>query len=56
MKVKVIKIYRDKHDRTLHKPGEELTISKGRFEEINSTARGIFVEEIKAQQQTNKKK
>ena len=56
MKVKVLKAYKDKHDKSLHKPGEELTISKGRYEEINSTARGIFVEEIKSQQQTNKKK
>lgn len=56
MKVKVIKIYRDKHSRTLHKPGEELTISKERYEEINSTARGIFVEEIKTQRQPKEKK
>ena len=47
MKVNVIKIYRDKYDRTIHKPGEELTISKERYEEINSTARGIFVDEVK---------
>lgn len=47
MKVKVIKDYRDKYTRGLHKVNEELTITKERFEEINSTALGVFVEEIK---------
>ena len=56
MKVKVIKAYKDKHDKSLHKPGEELTISKGRYEEINSTVLGVFVEEIKNQRQANEKK
>ena len=55
MKVKVIKIYRDKYDRSLHNPGEELTMSKERFEEINSTARGIFAEEIKTEKQRKSK-
>lgn len=55
MKVKVTKIYRDKYDRTLHIPGEEITMSKERFEEINSTARGIFVAEIKPEKQRKNK-
>lgn len=46
MKVKVIKSYIDKRTRTLHKVGEVLTITKERFEELTSTSRGIFVEEI----------
>lgn len=47
MKVKVIKQYIDKNTRDLHKINDELTITKERYEEINSTAHGIFVEEIK---------
>lgn len=54
MKVKVIKIYKDKYDRTLHNPGDELIMSKERFEEINSTARGIFVEEVENKKKTKK--
>ncbi len=46
MKVKVIRQYVDKYTRNLHKVGEVLTMSKERYEEINSTSRGIFVEEI----------
>lgn len=47
MKVKVIKRFSDKHTKALHEAGTELIISKERFEEINSTAHGVFVEEIK---------
>ena len=54
MKVKVVKLYRDKYTRAIHKPDDELEISKERFEEINSTARGVFVEEIKSKQRTKK--
>lgn len=36
MKVKVIKRFRDKHTGEIHKVGDKLTISKERFEEIQS--------------------
>ena len=47
MKVKVLRSFRDKSKKTLHKKGSTMSITKERFEEINSTALGIFVEEIK---------
>lgn len=46
MKVKVIKDFRDKYTKKLHKAGEELEITKERYEEINSTAHGILVKEM----------
>lgn len=47
MRVKVIKQFRDKYTKTVHKLGETLTVTKERFEEISSAAPGPFVEEIK---------
>lgn len=46
MKVKVIKDFVDKHTKDLHKVNDILTVSKERFEEINSTSHGAFVEAI----------
>lgn len=45
MKVKVIKGFRDKHSKKLHKVGAILTISKERYEEILKV--GKLVEEVK---------
>lgn len=47
MKVKVLREFIDKETKTLHNKGTEIIISKERFEEINSTAHGILVKEIK---------
>lgn len=47
MRVKVIKQFKDKHTKVLHKKDTILEIGKGRFEEINSTPFGVLVEEIK---------
>lgn len=46
MKAKVINVFRDKNTDTVHQVGEELELTKKRFEEINSTAFGLFVERI----------
>lgn len=46
MKVKVLKVYKDKHTKNLHKKDEIIEITAERFEEINSTSLGVFVEEI----------
>lgn len=46
MKVKVLKRFKDKYTKVLHKENTELTISKERYEELNSTSLGIFVKEI----------
>lgn len=47
MKVKVVRKFRDKHTNLLHEIDETLEITKERFKEINSTAHGTLVEEIK---------
>lgn len=44
MKVTVIKVFRDKNTDTVYQVGEELELTKKRFEEINSTSHGVFVE------------
>lgn len=54
MKVKVVKKFKDKHTKDLHEVNEILTISKERFEEINSTALGVFVKEIKEKKAAKK--
>ena len=55
MKVKVMKKFKDKHTNLLHEIDEISEITKERFEEINSTSLGIFVEEIKEEKKTAKK-
>ena len=46
MKVKVVRQFTDRHTDILHKVGEELTITKKRFDEIAASPR-TYVEEIK---------
>lgn len=53
MRVKVVKSFRDKNTRALHKVGTTFKVSKERYEEINSAAHGPFVEEIKADPKTS---
>lgn len=57
MKVKVLREFIDKETKTLHDKDTELTMSKERFEEVNSTAHGILVKEIKEEKanKTSKK-
>lgn len=57
MKVKVLKEFINKDTKILHEKDTELTMSKERFEEINSTAHGILVKEIKEEKanKTSKK-
>lgn len=45
MKVRVLRDFRDKHTRKLHKAGTVLNIKKDRFDEILTV--GKLVEEIK---------
>lgn len=49
----MIRDFRDKTTGLLYKKEAELELTNKRFEEINSTSYGIFVEEIK---ETDKKK
>ena len=44
MKVKVIKPFRDKHTKVVYVKGEEIEVTKERFEELTSAALGPFVE------------
>ena len=57
MKVKVLKEFINKDTKILHEKDTELIISEERFEEINSTAHGILVKEIKEEKanKTSKK-
>lgn len=45
MKAKVIKTYIDRTTRIKHMRGEIVQVDEERFEEINSTAHGVFLKE-----------
>lgn len=47
MKVKVLKTFRDKETKAIHKAGTEIDVSATRFKEINSTKAGELVEKVK---------
>ena len=46
MKAKVLRKFRDKYTKALHKAGDIIEISNERYEEINSTSHGFLVKEI----------
>ncbi|MCC5465547.1 hypothetical protein [Pelosinus baikalensis] len=46
MKYMVSNTFRDKRNGKIYKQGQEIELTKKRFEEINSTASGVLVEEI----------
>ena len=43
---RVIKPFKDKNTRKVYRSGAEIEVTDERFEEINSTAHGLLVEEI----------
>lgn len=47
MKAKVVKKFRDKNTKEIYEVGQEIKVTKKRFEEMNSTSFGVLVEEIK---------
>ncbi|MGB4007566.1 MAG: hypothetical protein WBL79_03110 [Bacillota bacterium] len=47
MKAKVLEAFRDKHTKENYEVDQVITVTKERFEEMNSTALGVLVEEIK---------
>lgn len=47
MKAIVVKDFIDKYSKTLYKKGLTIDVSESRFEEMNSTKHGAFVEEVK---------
>ncbi len=47
MKVRVIKPFRDKHTNEIRRKGQEIEVTKERYEELSSAAFGPFVEEVK---------
>ena len=56
MKAKVIRVFKDKNTGVLHEIGKTIEVTKGRYGEINSTAYGIFLEEIEEEKPEKKKK
>lgn len=46
MKVKVLRTFKDRYTKAIHRKGDVLTINKDRYAEI--TAVGPYVEEVKA--------
>lgn len=48
MKVKVLRTFKDKYTKDLHKADEILDMTKERIAEINGTSLGAFVEVIDA--------
>lgn len=43
----MLRQFKDKHTKVLHKKGDIIEISNERYEEINSTSHGVLVKEIK---------
>lgn len=54
MKAKVVKKYRDKNTNLLQEKGTEVEVTQKRFDEINSTVFGDFLEEIKVKKKPKK--
>lgn len=46
MKVRVIRPFRDRYTKVIYQEGQEIEVTKERFEEINSAAFGSFVEAV----------
>lgn len=46
IKAKVVKRFRDKTTKKIHKKGTIIEITKERLAEINGTPLGVFVEEV----------
>ena len=46
MKVRVIRPFRDRYTKVIYQEGQEIEVTKERFEEINSAALGPFVEAV----------
>ena len=44
MKAKVTKAFKDKHTKVIYQPGQEIEVTKERFEELTSSALGPVVE------------
>jgi len=46
MKVRVIKPFKDKHTKVIYNPGQDIEVTRERFEELTSAASGPFVQAI----------
>lgn len=56
MKAKVLKPFVDKKEGVTRKPGDTFTVSKERYEEINSTKFGVLVKAVAEETAKPKKK
>ena len=54
--VEVLKSFKNKYSKSLHKRGDLLSVSKKRMEEINSTQFGVLVEAVAEEAAKPKKK
>ena len=51
MKAKVIKLFKDKRTKVIYNPGQDIEVTRERFEELTSAALGPFVEQLKDSEQ-----
>lgn len=56
MKVKVIKPFRDKHTKVIYNPGQDIEVTRERYEELTSAASGPFVQAVKEKPKEGPKK
>ena len=50
IKARVVRTFRNKYSKSLHKRGDLLTVSQKRLEEINSTRHGELVELVEGEE------
>lgn len=55
MKAKVTKAFKDKHTKVIYQPGQEIEVTKERFEELSSAALGPFVEPVDGDKEPEEK-
>jgi len=51
MKVRVIKPFKDKYTKVIYNPGQDIEVTRERYEELISAASGPFVEQVKDPEQ-----
>lgn len=56
MRVRVVKSFIDKHTKAICYIGQEIDLTQERFEELTSTALGLFVEPLDPSEAPTKKK
>ena len=52
MKAKVEQMFKDKYTGVVYETGQEIDVTKERYEEINSTAHGVLVKAVDEPEKT----